>query len=254
MATYDLTLDEGTLPCSGGAQPGAVALLEVILRRHPRARSLGIYNCRPVRNGSSPSIHGNGRADDIDPGNDYDPEGDQIAAALVSAAPQLGVQRIIWNRRIWDQRRGWHPYTGPAGDHADHIHVELTVEAARTLTMTAVMAAFGQPRAPRKDSAVPTAKPTDRVAYLGLPKTKDSAGGVIALERQGGIITISGKPKFLGSMLMKGMTEDRRRSSGVFVDLVAGPQPGEYVIIDSKSHAYLFTRGLYRRLDAAEKA
>lgn len=54
--------------------------------------------------------------------------GDAIANWHIRNADALGVNWIIWNRRIYrhantNKGRGWGPYTGPKS-HTDHVHVE----------------------------------------------------------------------------------------------------------------------------------
>ncbi len=58
--------------------------------------------------------------------------GGQIANYLLEHANELGVQTIIWGRRIWVSTPNgprFGDYTG-ALDHYDHVHVELTPSAA----------------------------------------------------------------------------------------------------------------------------
>ncbi|MDH5150458.1 peptidoglycan-binding domain-containing protein [Brevibacterium casei] len=92
----------------------------------------GIYNCRSVRGGRTTSLHGEGRAADfgIRPyGAAY---GTALANALVAYSKELGIQCVIWNRKIWSSsypNSGWRRYNGVAS-HTDHIHVEFTWDRA----------------------------------------------------------------------------------------------------------------------------
>src|SRR5699024_4028115 len=92
------------------------------------AVSDGIYNCRSVRGGRTTSIHGEGRAADfgVRPyGASY---GTALANAIVAMSKELGVQCVIWNRRIWSSaypHSGWRKYSG-VDPHTGHLHVELT--------------------------------------------------------------------------------------------------------------------------------
>jgi hypothetical protein len=70
--------------------------------------------------------------------------GDQLFHALIEAAHEIGVDNVIWNRKIWSvQRGGPRPFVGPytkdgvpitdksgkpvlKNPHTDHIHVEFT--------------------------------------------------------------------------------------------------------------------------------
>ncbi len=61
-----------------------------------------------------------------------DPElGDRIANWLVTHAEAIGVWIVIWSQREWSTGRPprWERYTG-ASPHTDHVHVELSREAA----------------------------------------------------------------------------------------------------------------------------
>lgn len=123
--------DKAGSKCSGKAQSGAIALQTLLLARYPGAKSAGIYNCRPVRGGSSLSLHGEGRAVDIRPVDKA--QGDTIAAWLLANASALNVQEIIWYRRIWTARypdAGWRDYNG-VNAHKDHVHVGLNWEGAK---------------------------------------------------------------------------------------------------------------------------
>ena len=51
--------------------------------------------------------------------------GDQLAAWMRQHAASLGIEYIIWYRRIWNIRRdseGWRVYTGTSNPHTDHVH------------------------------------------------------------------------------------------------------------------------------------
>ena len=140
MPRYDRT---GTT-CSSGPQTGTRALYAVVLEVFG-GRPLGVYNCRPVRGGSRLSEHGEGRAIDI--GYDaFDPadreRGDSLADALVEHAEALGIQSVVWNRRVWGYGRWyWRDLTGGT-PHTDHVHAGQHWTAARTLTETAARAAL----------------------------------------------------------------------------------------------------------------
>ena len=97
--------------------------------------SVGGYSCRRnTADTARMSVHGTGRALDVfipKAGNTADnAHGDKVANWLVVHAQQIGVQLIIWDRSIW-RANGTNAgaYGGPH-PHDDHIHVELTNEAA----------------------------------------------------------------------------------------------------------------------------
>lgn len=55
--------------------------------------------------------------------------GDAIAAYLIRNADRVGLNWLIWNRRIYrhqntDRGHGWADYTGPK-PHTDHVHMEV---------------------------------------------------------------------------------------------------------------------------------
>ena len=51
-------------------------------------------------------------------------KGQQVANYAVANASRLSVTYVIWNRQIWDAKRGWHRYTG-FNPHTDHVHVSF---------------------------------------------------------------------------------------------------------------------------------
>lgn len=130
---------EGASRCSGSATPGAQALMRWIIESYgPKgAMNWGIYNCRTVRGGATTSCHGEGRA--LDVGFPVgDPDGDRLLRRLLKAPGRLGIQAIIYERRIYSRLSpGGRPYTGVA-PHFDHLHIELTREAGRDLTYETV--------------------------------------------------------------------------------------------------------------------
>jgi len=121
-------------------------VLTAVAGRRFGSRNLGIVNCRPVRGGKADSLHSEGRASDLGHLVRIPAEGaagDRLAALLVQNAHALGVQCVIWNRRIWSSSRPtWRPYGGP-NPHTDHLHVELTWAGARSLTEEMLERAFG---------------------------------------------------------------------------------------------------------------
>lgn len=129
---------ERAVKCSGRPQPGALELLRWLEQRWPVGWSGGIYNCRPVRGQKSMSIHAEGRAVDFMlpvNGGKAHPLGDEIVAALGESGDRLGVQAVIWNRRIWSRRSpNGRAYRG-VNPHIDHLHIELNRRGAAALTV-----------------------------------------------------------------------------------------------------------------------
>lgn len=145
--------------CTGGPTPGAKALMAYFLGRwgNHGARNLGIYNCRAVRGSTrTTSLHGEGRACDFGINPHGAAYGDEIAELLRANSAELGVQCVIWRRRIWSGAyadAGWRAYSG-TNPHLDHIHLELSRTAAQTLTPQAVervLAPRTRPTPPQED-------------------------------------------------------------------------------------------------------
>ncbi len=142
--TVRLTYDDApawttTRACSGKLRPGGKVVGELLMDKYPAVASVGGYACR--RNTADlrrMSVHGTGRALDVMiPVVSRGPNrqaGDKIANWLILNAQQIGVQLIIWNRTIW-RANGTNDakYGGPV-PHIDHLHVELTEEAAAHTT------------------------------------------------------------------------------------------------------------------------
>lgn len=147
MSCYQAATGPGS-----GPTPGALVMVEA-WRRITGLGSLGIFNPRPIRGTGAGtgrplrwSLHAEGRAGDLRC-NALDPAerilGDRFAAEAIEHFAELGVQQIIWNRRIWSCTRaaeGWRPYNGSAGPHLDHLHTELNrAGAARPAPLWATL-------------------------------------------------------------------------------------------------------------------
>lgn len=48
-----------------------------------------------------------------------------VLTSQLIASGDKRLQRVIWNRRVWDPSRGWRNYTG-ANPHTTHAHIETT--------------------------------------------------------------------------------------------------------------------------------
>lgn len=143
---FDLTYQRAT-ECTGGEKPGARALQDFLLAEidtFPGASSIdsGIYNCRNIGDTGTKSVHSEGRAGDTGvrlPGGDWpsgripEPRILELIDDMIISASKLGLQYLIYSRRSWNPTRGWRSYGG-ASPHHDHIHWELTREAAEQLT------------------------------------------------------------------------------------------------------------------------
>ncbi len=127
--------------CSGSLTAGARALGRYLVENFAGARSFQGYACRQIRGSSGMSVHGTGRALDIfvplDRGAADNDLGDPIGDWLIANADQIGIQLVIWDRTIWSgsRRAGSKArYYSGAHPHHDHLHIELTPDAARQRT------------------------------------------------------------------------------------------------------------------------
>ena len=131
--------------CSPVAKPGTANFAARLLSAFPTTRSLGIVRGCSV---GGRSEHKEGRAFDWgvranDPADRAraerfltwllrtDKYGNQYAMAR-----RLGIQYVIWNRRVWgayDAAAGWRPYAGHS-PHTDHIHISFTWAGGRGRT------------------------------------------------------------------------------------------------------------------------
>ncbi len=133
--TYDGGPDWNARLCAGGLRSGAQRLRTQLDAEFPAITSIQGYACRA--NTASPSkmsIHGTGRALDIfiplSGGAADNTKGDAVANYLVKNANRLQIQYIIWDRTQWSANgSNDRAYTGP-NPHIDHLHVEITEEAA----------------------------------------------------------------------------------------------------------------------------
>lgn len=138
MACYDGVGER----CSGKAQRGAVAMKEFAVAKW-ELPLVGIYNCRPARQGTSLSTHGEGRGIDLhvhvrcsecEPTPEERRLGQEIANFMVEHSEALGIQRVIWLNLSWNSGTGkWWPYNGPY--HGNHVHVELCWSSALNNTL-----------------------------------------------------------------------------------------------------------------------
>lgn len=163
---------EGARACTTGPQPGARALLAWIAETYP-GYSVGIFNCRVVAGTGTNSVHGEGRA--LDWGlrqpspSRANPVGHRILQHIGAHGDRLGIQTIIWDRRIYSRSSPeGRTYTGRS-PHLDHLHIEETWAAARNLTLATLRAVLGG-RVEVASPASPTLLPRSCCMYMAWHK------------------------------------------------------------------------------------
>lgn len=138
---------EGARRCTSGPTPGARALLAWLSESVP-GWSGGIFNCRNVRGRSTTSLHGEGRAVDWmmerDPDGTGTAEGWELVYRLGAHGVRLGIQCVIYDRRILSAASPGSRYYDGVAPHYDHAHIELTRAAAERMTLATFRAVLGR--------------------------------------------------------------------------------------------------------------
>jgi hypothetical protein len=131
--------------CSPTAKPGVADFSRRLLRAYPSTRSLGIVRACAV---GGRSEHKEGRAFDWGVSARSAADRARVAKMITwltradkfgnrfAMARRLGIQYLIWNRRIWGAYAadaGWRKYSG-ANPHTDHVHISFTWAGARKQT------------------------------------------------------------------------------------------------------------------------
>lgn len=183
--------------CTGSARPGARELMAWYLGAYESrgGANLGIYNCKAL--GSGVSIHGQGRACDLGtspynrPGAGWNAWGWALANALMRNSAELGIQLIIFNRKVWSCTQpdaGWRNYSG-SNPHDGHMHVELIPSTAASLTRGRVESVLGGTSAPAMPAPRPStpSTPTDwlQEVIMSLPTIRRGSKGAAVRRAQG---------------------------------------------------------------------
>jgi hypothetical protein len=127
--------------CTGSFTPGARVVADYLADEFAGILGIGGYVCRPIDHDPSKptSVHGLGRALDIfvtcESCAADNVTGDPIAHWLIEHAEAIGIQRIIWDESSWkgvglEQTNAY----GGGHRHNNHLHVELTIDAANMQT------------------------------------------------------------------------------------------------------------------------
>lgn len=165
-----------------GHQAGTDQLMTWLVGRYKKATNYGTYVCRGNTGGSGLSLHAEGRAGDVGFPGYHNPEGYRLRDWLISVAEPLGLQEVIWARRIWSARKPYlHDYTGQ-NPHDDHVHYGLCWWSARAWTLAKLDYLFG-------GAAAPTPEDDDMPAS---PIQRGTAGPLYAV--------VGGHAKALGSL------------------------------------------------------
>lgn len=125
---------QATGPCAKAAQPGARALMAVIVARFPGTTSWGILSCRNTALGNQ-SAHAKGRALDVGCSLQV---GHRLVKAIRKIGPRrLGISVIIHDRVMYSAKSpNGRRYTGVP--HRDHVHLEMTGKAAKRLNVATI--------------------------------------------------------------------------------------------------------------------
>ncbi|HEX7186655.1 MAG TPA: hypothetical protein VF423_00395 [Actinomycetes bacterium] len=160
--------------CSPTAKPGVADFAARLLRAYPTTRSLGIVRACSA---GGRSEHKEGRAFDwggLNAGNAKDR--DRVKRFITwlfkadkygnryAMARRLGIQYLIWNRKIWGSyaaSSGWRRYSG-ASSHRDHVHISFTWAGARKKTSfwTGKVGNIGAAPVPTLPTPAPTPTPS----------------------------------------------------------------------------------------------
>lgn len=172
---------------AGRCQPGARALLDLMLYLTPGLISSGCYNPRNIAGSSTVSLHAEGRAIDVRPANFAYTSGRWLGEgparalsgwcdALIDHHQALGIQGVIWAGYAWRvgwrvgvrppwSRHVWQRISAGGNQHYDHAHIELTWAAARDLTAERISAVLFPPT-PEAPSMPDTPDALTRSSFL----------------------------------------------------------------------------------------
>lgn len=143
--TYD-PANPVTVAPAGGCQSGVSAFRAFYMRVWDLP-SLGCYNPASVLPDGSPSLHRDGRAEDVG----HDGSDEQInrvwllCSRLVYHSRQLGVQQILYRGMGWRESSGWRLLSGNTDPHMSHAHIEFTIRGSTVNTWHDYAVTIGVP-------------------------------------------------------------------------------------------------------------
>ncbi|QKE85529.1 peptidoglycan-binding protein [Arthrobacter sp. NEB 688] len=148
-------------------------------------------------------------------------------------ARRLGINYIIWNKRIWKAwapDRGWQAYTG-SSPHTDHIHLSFTWDGAvKTTSWWTGKAVTTYLTGPPGGSQPTSRDPKD---YVNVTLRKGSRGiAVEVLQKAIGGLTVDGsfgpatEARVLAYQKSKGLTQNGIVDSRVWNALIGAPTSG----------------------------
>lgn len=244
MTTLTWASWQGADDCTDGPTSGARHLLAYLAESWPQGSSMGIYNCRSVVGGSTTSLHGEGRA--VDWGMPmHRGRGTRVGRSIVDAlgahGRRLGIQAVIYDREIWSEKSPDGRYYGGQHPHYDHLHIELTWEAARRLTLATLREVAGD-RRKSTDDGTPAGPEPDTVkgaiveALGTLDLREDTSGANVTTAQH--LLAARGNPPartfsdgradgISGSATRAALAAFQRRTStgsGGGADLLVGPR------------------------------
>lgn len=162
--------------CASWHKPGTLMLGEFLVKKFPGATHFQGYECRASTSGSGKmSVHGTGKAIDlfidVVAGDADNSAGDPPANWLIANSRDVGIQYLIWDQTDWGPHRGGekHAFYSDGSDkkspHIDHIHLELTSDAAERETP------FFMNMSSVPDTSGDGSVPTDQVDVVDFDET-----------------------------------------------------------------------------------
>lgn len=143
--------------------------------------TFGCYNPGSVLPDGTPSLHRDGRAEDV--GHDWSEEQIdlvwELCNRLVAGAETLGVQQIIYRGMFWREAGGWRFVSPSTDQHLSHAHVEFTPSGAFDNYYANYQETLGEP--PMKQNEIDALAKGIAKAIMEYPiEGYDHANGVAA--------------------------------------------------------------------------